>query len=104
MNKNSKYRELLDSVKLQITRAEIGVTGVYQLMLETLDKAEKDEGELKRKIEELEVDNKMLINALEAVKIDLLERANIDSRDSKVVELGLSVWVQLKDTLKLVKG
>jgi len=43
MNKHSKYRELLGDVKQQICRAEVGVTGVYQLMLQTLDKADKEE-------------------------------------------------------------
>ncbi len=43
MNKYSKYRDLLDNIKMKICRAEMGVTNVYQVMLETLDKAEKEE-------------------------------------------------------------
>jgi len=50
MNKHSKYRKLLDDVKDQVCNAEIGVTGVYQLMLETLHKAEKEEEALQAHI------------------------------------------------------
>lgn len=42
MNKNSKYRPVMDEIQSQIMRAEIGVTGLYQIMLETLSDVEKD--------------------------------------------------------------
>lgn len=56
MNKHSKYRPLMDEIQGQIMRAEIGVTGLYQIMLETLDEAEKehkDELESVRKMADL---------------------------------------------------
>ena len=46
-----------------------------------------------RKIAELE-------EALKAVKKDLLIRAEEDSDGCKVVSLGSSVWIQLKEALK----
>lgn len=42
MNKNSKFRGLMDSIELDIAHNKIGVHSLYQLMLETLDAVEKD--------------------------------------------------------------
>lgn len=42
MNKNSKFRGLMDSIELDIAHNKIGVHGLYQIMLETLDAVEKD--------------------------------------------------------------
>lgn len=61
-------------------------------------------GSLQADIDKLEADNKALKEALEAVHTDLLERASIASDGMKVVDCGASVWIQLKDTLKMVKG
>lgn len=43
MNKHSKYRPLMDVIQTKIMRAEIGVTNLYQIMLETLDDIEKED-------------------------------------------------------------
>jgi hypothetical protein len=50
MNKHSKYRPLLDKVECEIMRAEVGVTGVYQYMLEALDEAEAVETALREEL------------------------------------------------------
>ena len=50
MNKHSKYRPILDKVQIQIMKAEIGVTGVYQVMLEALDEAETAEAALREEL------------------------------------------------------
>lgn len=42
MNKDSKYAKLIDDTRDQICRGEIGVTGVFQLMMETLSQIEKE--------------------------------------------------------------
>ena len=42
-----------------------------------------------------------LEKALKAVKKDLLMRAEEDSEGCKVVELSSSVWIQLKEALKV---
>jgi len=42
MNKNSKYRPLMDELKLKISTNEIGVHGLYRIMIETLDEVEAD--------------------------------------------------------------
>lgn len=63
MNKYSKYRELLDATRNQICQAEIGVTGVFQLMMETLDTAEKEAARKDAEIEALKEESKMLREA-----------------------------------------
>lgn len=46
MNKNSKYAKLIDDTRGQICRAEIGVTGVFQLMIETLGQIERESADI----------------------------------------------------------
>jgi hypothetical protein len=53
MDKHSKYRPLLDKIQSEIMLAEVGVTGVYQYMLEALDGAEKFELALREELEVL---------------------------------------------------
>jgi hypothetical protein len=53
MNKHSKYRPLLDEIQSEIMLAEVGVTGVYQYMLEALDGAETVETALREELEAL---------------------------------------------------
>jgi hypothetical protein len=53
MDKHSKYRPLLDKIQSEIMRAEVGVTGVYQYMLEALDGAETVEVALREELEAL---------------------------------------------------
>jgi hypothetical protein len=50
MDKHSKYRPLLDKIQSEIMRAEVGVTGVYQYMLEALDGAETVEVALREEL------------------------------------------------------
>ena len=80
MNKHSKYRPLLGKVQGQIMKAEIGVTGVYQVMLEALDEAETAELALREELAALRAEsevhqgtlrpvaklvNQMILNAIE---------------------------------------
>tara|TARA_R110000851_G_scaffold71158_1_gene158489 strand:+ start:18 stop:311 length:294 start_codon:yes stop_codon:yes gene_type:complete len=60
MNKHSKYRPLQNKVKGRIMNAEIGVTGVYQVMLETLDEAETAEAALREELAALRAENELL--------------------------------------------
>tara|TARA_R110000851_G_scaffold117548_1_gene244308 strand:+ start:659 stop:1072 length:414 start_codon:yes stop_codon:yes gene_type:complete len=60
MNKHSKYRPLLDKVQGQIMKAEIGVTGVYKVMLEVLDEAETTELALREELTALRSEDKLL--------------------------------------------
>ena len=70
MNKHSKYRPLLDKIQSEIMRAEVGVTGVYQYMLEALDGAEKFELALHDDIEVLNAYISILSNNIEALESD----------------------------------
>lgn len=45
-----------------------------------------------------------MYEALMAIKNDLLDRANSDSDDMKVVACGSSVWVQIQDALAKARG
>tara|TARA_R110000824_G_scaffold396707_2_gene598637 strand:+ start:2235 stop:2666 length:432 start_codon:yes stop_codon:yes gene_type:complete len=60
MDKDSKYRPVLDKVQSQIMKAEIGVTGVYQVMLETLGEAETAELALREELAALRAENAKL--------------------------------------------
>ena len=56
MNKQSKYGLLMDDIKDKICRAEIGVTGVYRLMIEALDEAEQELSDLKASLPKIKAD------------------------------------------------
>ncbi len=56
MNKHSKYRPLMDDIQDKICNAEIGVTGLYRLMLETLDEAEQELATLKASLPKIKAD------------------------------------------------
>lgn len=45
-----------------------------------------------------------LVDALLAIKNDLLDRATSDSDDMKVVACGGSVWVQIQEALAKARG
>ena len=47
--------------------------------------------------------NKELVEALTAIKNDLLERADLDSQDMKAVACSGPVWVQVQDALAKAK-
>jgi DNA repair exonuclease SbcCD ATPase subunit len=66
MDKDSKYRPVLDKVQSQIMKAEIGVTGVYQVMLEALDEAETAEAALR---EELSKEREALSSAQKVMDV-----------------------------------
>jgi hypothetical protein len=70
MDKHSKYRPLLDEIQSEIMLSEVGVTGVYQYMLEALDGAEKFELALHDDIEVLKADVSILSNNIEALESD----------------------------------
>jgi hypothetical protein len=54
-------------------------------------------------IESLKVMSAELVEALTAIKNDLLERADSDGQGMKVVDCGRSVWVQVQDALAKAK-
>jgi len=56
MNKHSKYRPLMNDIQDKICNAEIGVTGLYRLMLETLDEAEQELATLKASLPKIKAD------------------------------------------------
>ena len=60
MNKHSKYRPLMDDIQDKICNAEIGVTGLYRLMLETLDEAEQELATIKASLPKIKADAVLL--------------------------------------------
>lgn len=56
MDRHSKYRPLMDDIQDKICNSEIGVTGLYRLMLETLDEAEQELATLKASIPKIKAD------------------------------------------------
>jgi len=66
MNKHSKYRPLMDDIQNKICNAEIGVTGLYRLMLETLDEAEQELATLKASIPKIKAD--AVLSLIEAIE------------------------------------
>lgn len=56
MNNKSKYRPLMDDIQDKICSHEIGVTGVYRLMIEALDEAEQELSDLKASLPKIKAD------------------------------------------------
>ena len=82
MNKNSKYRPLLDKVEDEIMQAEVGVTGVYQYMLEALDRAEAVELALREELEALKAEKEFIMGKLIAAS----QATNIIAIDTLIEE------------------
>ncbi len=96
MNKHSKYRPLMDDIQDKICNAEIGVTGLYRLMLETLDEAEQELATLKASLPKIKADA-----VLQAAKD--LDLYSVDCSETGInVGDGIAEYVNKKEAAKWI--
>ena len=83
MNKQSKYRFLMDDIQDKICRAEIGVTGLYKIMLETLDEAEQELAIARQEATAYRISLENLEASLPKIKADAV-RSAVKTTESRV--------------------